>query len=92
MDLNRSYLQDGLLNVTKLPRGTAWLDLGSPVGILEASQFVKVIEDRQGLLIGSPDEVAMRSGWISEGQFSQNIAGRNSLYAQSLRRIQSQFK
>ena len=92
MDLNRSYLKDDMLNVTKLPRGTAWLDLGSPVGILEASQFVKVIEDRQGLLIGSPDEVAMRFGWISEDQFSQNIEGRNSLYAQSLRRIQSEFK
>jgi glucose-1-phosphate thymidylyltransferase len=91
MDLNNSYLADGLLTVNKLPRGTAWLDLGTPDGILEAAQFVKLIEDRQGLLVGSPDEVALRTGWISRDLFLKNIEGKNSLYAQSLRRVQSEF-
>ncbi len=89
MDLNESYLKDGILSVHKLPRGTAWLDLGTPGGILEAAQFVKLIEDRQGLLVGSPDEVALRSGWISHELFTKNIEGKNSLYAQSLRRVES---
>ena len=87
MDLNKSYLNDGLLTVNKLPRGTAWLDLGTPNGILEAAQFVKLIEDRQGLLIGSPDEVALRFGWITSEQFEINIVGKSSLYAKSLQRV-----
>jgi glucose-1-phosphate thymidylyltransferase len=87
MDLNKSYLNDGLLTVNKLPRGTAWLDLGTPNGILEAAQFVKLIEDRQGLLIGSPDEVALRFGWITSEQFAINIDGKSSLYAKSLQRV-----
>jgi glucose-1-phosphate thymidylyltransferase len=87
MDLNKSYLHDGLLKVNKLPRGTAWLDLGTPNGILEAAQFVKLIEDRQGLLIGSPDEVALRFGWITSEQFAVNIDGKSSLYAKSLQRV-----
>lgn len=56
-DLNLSYLHDGLLSVKKLQRGTAWLDLGTFDGILEASHFVKTLQDRQGLEIGNPYKI-----------------------------------
>ncbi|MDR1767686.1 MAG: glucose-1-phosphate thymidylyltransferase RfbA [Propionibacteriaceae bacterium] len=64
-DLNRVYLEQGNLHVELLPRGTAWLDTGTFDSLLEAGNYVKVIQERQGLLIGSPEEVAWRQGWIS---------------------------
>ena len=63
-DLNRSYLTDGQLNVVKMPRGTAWLDLGTPKALLEAGKFIEILEDRQGLQIGNPSDVAKLLGWI----------------------------
>jgi glucose-1-phosphate thymidylyltransferase len=58
-DLNISYLNEGALKVLQLPRGTAWLDLGTAKNLLEASNFVQSLQERQGLLIGSPDEAAL---------------------------------
>jgi len=58
-DLNRMYLEDGLLNVTKMPLGTAWLDLGTPKSLLEAGLFIQLLEDRQGLRIGDPYDVSV---------------------------------
>jgi glucose-1-phosphate thymidylyltransferase len=63
-DLNNDYLKDGMLTVVKMPRGTAWLDLGTPESLLEAGKFVQIIEDRQGLQIGNPVEVAKIQNWI----------------------------
>jgi len=63
-DLNRSYLTDRQLNVVKMPRGTAWLDLGTPKALLEAGKFIEILEDRQGLQIGNPSDVAKLLGWI----------------------------
>jgi glucose-1-phosphate thymidylyltransferase len=80
-DLNRSYLEDKLLQVHKLPRGTAWLDLGTPDGLLEASQFVRIIEERQGLLLGSPEEAAITSGFLTVQELRQRIDGKKSDYA-----------
>jgi glucose-1-phosphate thymidylyltransferase len=57
-DLNLNYLKDGLLYVLKIPRGTAWLDLGTPRSLLEAGKFIQILEDRQGLKIGDPFEIA----------------------------------
>lgn len=68
-DVLREYLQRGLLKVNPLARGTAWLDTGSADSLLEASEFVRTIEKRQGLSIGSPDEVAYRMGLINADQF-----------------------
>ena len=63
-DLNRSYLSDGKLNVVKMPRGTAWLDLGTPKALLEAGKFIEILEDRQGLQIGNPSDIARLFEWI----------------------------
>jgi glucose-1-phosphate thymidylyltransferase len=67
-DLNRAYLEAGKLKVAVLPRGTAWLDTGSYTSLMQAAQFVQVIEERQGLKIGCPEEVAFREGYISRQQ------------------------
>ena len=65
-DLNREYLDVGRLHVEVLPRGTAWLDTGTFDSLLEASQFVQTVEKRQGLKIGSPEEIAWVRGWLSD--------------------------
>jgi len=67
--INEYYLQRGDLNVTVLPRGTAWFDTGTFQGLLEASQFVAVVEARQGHKIGCVEEIAWRNGWLSDAQF-----------------------
>lgn len=64
-DLNRRYLELGELTVTKLNRGFAWLDTGTYATLLQASNFVEAIEQRQGLLIACPEEIAYRMGYIS---------------------------
>jgi len=72
-DVNRMYLQQGNLKVTKLDRGTAWLDTGTFESLMQASQYVMVIEQRQGLKIGAIEEVAWRMGFITDEQF-ENLA------------------
>lgn len=67
-DINRAYLEAGRLHVEVLPRGTAWLDTGTFDSLLEASQFVQTVERRQGLRIGSPEEIAWRRGFLSDDQ------------------------
>lgn len=65
-DLNLSYLLDGMLKVKVLPRGTTWLDMGTPKSLLEASEYIRIIQDRQGTLVGSPEEAAWSMGWIND--------------------------
>ncbi len=72
-DLNRRYLEEGTLKVKILGRGVAWLDTGHPSLLQEASQFVSVIENRQGLKISCPEEIAYRMEFISEKQFKELI-------------------
>ena len=62
--LNRSYLRDDKLSIKMLERGVAWLDTGTPAGLLEASQFVETIEKRQGFKIACLEEIAFNNGWI----------------------------
>ena len=64
--VNDAYLSRGDLSVSVLPRGTAWFDTGTFQGLLEASQFVHVIEARQGTKIGCPEEIAWRAGWLDD--------------------------
>jgi glucose-1-phosphate thymidylyltransferase len=63
-DINHLYLNAGLLNVERLGRGTAWLDAGTPDSLLQAATFVQTIQTRQGSLVGSPEEIAFRMGYI----------------------------
>ena len=63
-DLNRLYLESGELSVEKLGRGTAWLDTGTPSALLQASNFVQTLQDRQGLQVACPEEIAFGKGWI----------------------------
>lgn len=65
-DLNRIYLERGELDVRLLGRGFAWLDTGTFESLLDASNFIKLVEERQGIVISSPEEIAYRSGWIDK--------------------------
>jgi glucose-1-phosphate thymidylyltransferase len=67
-DLNRIYLEDGSLHVERLGRGCAWLDAGLPESLLQAANFVQTIQARQGMLVGCPEEVAFRKGFIDASQ------------------------
>ncbi len=67
-DINRIYLERGQLNVQPLGRGVAWLDAGTHENLLQAANFVQTVEERQGLMIGCPEEVAYRVGFISKDQ------------------------
>ncbi len=73
-DLNRVYLQQQQLQVELLGRGTAWLDTGTHDSLLDAANFIKVVEERQGLKIACPEEIAYRQGWISAEQLEQRIS------------------
>jgi len=70
-DINKAYLKAGKLKVTKLDRGTAWLDTGTFESLMQASQYVMVIEQRQGLKIGAIEEVAWRLGFISDNELER---------------------
>jgi glucose-1-phosphate thymidylyltransferase len=65
-DVNREYLERGKLRVGVLGRGTAWLDTGTFASLMQAAEFVRVIEERQGLRIGSPEEIAWREGFVDD--------------------------
>ena len=72
-DLNRLYLEAGRLHVETLGRGTAWLDTGTHDSLIEAGQFVSVIENRQGLKIACLEEIAFRKGWIDRAGLEAQI-------------------
>ena len=86
--LNDMYLQDGLLDVLPLGRGYAWLDTGTVESLLDAADFVRMIEARQGLKIAAPEEIAFRNGWIDRETLlaSADRYGK-SPYGQHLRNV-----
>lgn len=77
--LLESYLADGMLQVSLLGRGYAWLDTGTHASLLDAGNFVRTLEERQGLQTGSPDEIAYGEGWISGEQLGERakVFGKN---------------
>ncbi len=87
-DLNRVYLDAGRLRVQKLGRGTAWLDTGTHDSLLDAAQFVQVIQSRQGLRLACLEEIGLQQGFLSEEAFEQSIAnlGKSS-YGSYLREV-----
>ncbi|QEO18712.1 glucose-1-phosphate thymidylyltransferase RfbA [Acetobacter vaccinii] len=80
-DLNRMYLEEGTLQVERLGRGCAWLDAGVPDSLMQAGNFVQTIQSRQGMLVGSPAEVAFRNKYINADQLREhaNKMGKTEL-------------
>jgi len=87
-DLNRLYLEQGSLDVLTMGRGYAWLDTGTHESMLEASQFIHTIENRQGLKVAAPEELVWRNGWIDDAQLQKLAAPlAKSGYGQYLLRL-----
>ena len=87
-DVNRAYLERGELFVDRLPRGVAWLDTGTNDSLIQASSFVQAVEERQGQMIGCPEEISYRMGYITASdleRLGQSMKG--SVYGQYLLRL-----
>ena len=87
-DLNLSYLKDSRLNIHLFGRGFAWFDTGTPEAIVDASVFIRTIEQRQGLKICCPEEIAWKKGWIDDDKL-QSLANnfQNNSYGQYLEKL-----
>jgi glucose-1-phosphate thymidylyltransferase len=87
-DINRTYLERGALSVEIMGRGYAWLDTGTPDSLLEAGEFVRTLEKRQGFKIACPEEIAYHQGFIDEASLQRSIDRHGkSDYAVYLRRL-----
>lgn len=87
-DVNNAYLQAGKLNVEVMTRGTAWLDTGTHESLLDAGNFIRVLEERQGLKVGCPEEIAFRKGYIdAEALLALAAPLEKSGYGDYLRRL-----
>ncbi len=86
-DLNRIYLEQGKLQVEVLGRGVAWLDAGTHESLLQAANFVQAVQDRQGLMISCPEEIAYRKGFIDAGQLRHLAQNINNSYGDYLLRL-----
>ncbi len=87
-DVNVEYLKRGKLFVERMGRGIAWLDTGTHESLLQASNFIQAIEERQGLMVACLEEIAFRRGWVSAAQVEQtaNMMHKNA-YGQYLLRV-----
>lgn len=92
-DVNRTYLEQGRLQVELLGRGSAWLDTGTPDSLMSAAQYVQIIEARQGVKIACLEEIALRKGFIDLAQIEkqQALYGKND-YGQYLSRVIAEYK
>ena len=86
-DLNRVYLSRGKLNVAQLGRGIAWLDAGTHESLLQAANFVQAVQDRQGLMICCPEEIAFRLGFIDAVQLQRLARAIPNAYGEYLQRV-----
>ncbi len=87
-DLNRLYLQEGRLKAQVLGRGFAWMDTGTVGSLMEAAVFVQAVQERQGVVISAPEEIAYYAGWIGKGELlkTAGLYGK-STYGEHLRRV-----
>ena len=88
-DLNNMYLKEGRMSVVPMRRGNVWLDAGTPVSLLEASTFIGLIEQRQGLKIACIEEIAYRMGYIDDKQMMHLIEAMKdgSSYKEYLKKV-----
>lgn len=87
-DVNRTYLDWGHLHVEKLPRGIAWLDTGTHEALMQASNYIQAIEERQGLMVACLEEIAFRMGYITADDLARLAAPmKSSTYGQYLLRV-----
>jgi glucose-1-phosphate thymidylyltransferase len=90
-DVNRTYLERGQLHVQKLARGTAWLDTGTHESLMQASNYIQAIEERQGLMVACLEEIAYRMGYITAADLAAlAVAMKTSAYGQYLLRVLDQ--
>ncbi len=84
-DVNRCYMQQQRLHVERLPRGIAWLDTGTHESLMQAANYIQAVEERQGLMVASPEEIAFRMGYISAAELARLAhAMQSSSYGQYL--------
>ena len=86
-DLNRLYLERGELDVEKLGRGFAWLDTGTPDSLIEAAEFIRTLEKRQGFKVACPEEIAYHAGWIDRQDILRLAEAYKGDYGAYLRRL-----
>jgi len=86
-DINKLYLNKNQLRVQLLPRGTAWLDTGTPSSLFDAASYIKVIQDRQGSKISCIEEIAFRNSWIDKRQLNKLADGYKNEYGNYLREL-----
>ncbi len=87
-DLNRMYLEDGSLNVVTLGRGYAWLDTGTMDALADATEFIKVIENRQGVQVSAVEEIGYKNGWIDKEKLIESAEKYGkSVYGQHLKNV-----
>jgi glucose-1-phosphate thymidylyltransferase len=84
-DLNNLYMHEGRLKVERIGRGFAWFDAGTHETLLEAAQFIRVLQSRQGQLIAAPEEIAYLNGWISCDELNALAKKLDKAYGRSLR-------
>lgn len=91
-DVNRAYLAEGILRVEKLGRGVAWLDTGTQESLLQASNFIHAVQERQGLMVACVEEIAFRMGYIDcEALATRGAQIASSIYGQELLRLSREF-
>lgn len=91
-DLNARYLADGELRMRLFDRGTAWLDSGTPESLAQAAAFIEAIEQRQGLKIACPEELAFEAGWIDAEQLAEHAFRHRNSYCEYLQAILARYR
>ena len=87
VDLLNEYLKNSELNLKIFGRGLAWLDTGNANNLLTASNFIKTIEDRQGIKIACLEEIALNNNWVTKSFLKKNVKNKNSVYFDYIKKL-----